>query len=121
MTRRRDKHERAALGARARSLVRRRQGKYSRHGLARRTELDLAVDATLRAAAVRSRSLPVRVEAQDLRRKVREHRSPYAVCFVVDNSWSVHADQMIEKVKGVTLRLLDDAAHPSHRFLARGV
>ncbi len=110
-TRRRDKHERAGLGTRARSLVRRRQGKYSRHGLARQTEFDVAVDATIRAAAVRSSSLPVRVDAQDLRRKVREHRSPFAVCFVLDNSWSVHADQMIEKVKGVTLALLHDAAH----------
>jgi magnesium chelatase subunit D len=71
--------------------------------------MDVAVDATLRAAAVRSRGTPIRVEADDLRRKIREHRSPFAVCFVVDNSWSVHADRMIEKVKGVVFRLLEDA------------
>jgi Mg-chelatase subunit ChlD len=29
---------------------------------------------------------------------------------VVDNSWSVHAERMIEKVKGVVFELLDDAA-----------
>jgi len=40
---------------------------------------------------------------------VREHRSPYAVCFVVDNSWSVHAERMVEKAKGVVFRLLEDA------------
>ena len=52
---------------------------------------------------------PLRVRPEDLRRKVRRHRSPYAVCFVVDNSWSVHAERMIEKVKGIVLRLLEDA------------
>lgn len=40
---------------------------------------------------------------------MREHRSPYAVCFVVDNSWSVHADRMVEKVKGIVFRLLESA------------
>ncbi len=41
---------------------------------------------------------------------MREHRAPYAICFLVDNSWSVHADRMVEKVKGIVLRLLEDAA-----------
>ncbi len=49
------------------------------------------------------------MRGDDLRRKVREHRSPFCVCFVVDNSWSVHAERMIEKVKGVVFELLDDA------------
>ena len=31
------------------------------------------------------------------------------MCFVVDNSWSVHAERMIEKVKGVVFELLQDA------------
>jgi len=49
------------------------------------------------------------VSPQDLQRKIREHRSPFAVCFVVDNSWSVHADRMVEKVKGIVFKLLEDA------------
>ena len=52
---------------------------------------------------------PIGFAADDLRRKVREHRSPFAVCFVVDNSWSVHAERMVEKVKGVVFELLEDA------------
>ena len=106
---RRDKLERARLGRRARSLTSERKGKYTRHRLARRSALDVAFDATLRAAAVRARRTPIAVEQQDLRRKVREHRSPYAVCFVVDNSWSVHAERMVEKAKGVVFRLLENA------------
>jgi Mg-chelatase subunit ChlD len=49
------------------------------------------------------------VRPEDLRRRVREHRSPFSVCFVVDNSWSVHAERMVERVKGVVFELLDEA------------
>lgn len=84
----------------------------------RRGDRDVAFDATLRAAAVRTGRTGARlgVLPEDLRRKVREHRSPLAVCFVVDNSWSAHAERMIEKVKGLTLRLLDDAANRGDRI-----
>lgn len=101
-----------------RSLVSRRRGKYSRPRLAGPRAHDLAVDATLRAAAVRSGRAGagrISVVPADLRRKLREHRSPFAVAFVVDNSYSVHAERMVEKAKGLTLRLLEDAAHRGDR------
>jgi Mg-chelatase subunit ChlD len=107
--RRADRIERARLGRRARSFVGRRRGKYTRHRLARPGDHDIAFDATVRSALVRSSQTPVEVRGEDLRRKVREHRSPFCVCFVVDNSWSVHAERMVEKVKGVVFELLDDA------------
>ena len=106
---RHDRVERARPGRRTRSLAAHRRGKYTRHRLARRLPSDVAFDATLRAAATRGGRTPLRVAAQDLRRKVREHRSPFAVCFVVDNSWSVHAERMVEQVKGIVFRLLEDA------------
>ena len=104
----RDRVERSRPGRRARSLASHRKGKYSRHRLAGSGPADVAVDATLRAAAMRG-GAPIVVEPADLRRKVREHRSPFAVCFVLDNSWSVHAERMVEKAKGVVFRLLEDA------------
>jgi len=107
--RRSERVERARSGRRARSFVGRRRGKYARHRLARPGDTDLALDATLRAAAARGGRVPVEIRAEDLRRKVREHRSPFSVCFVVDNSWSVHAERMVERVKGVVFELLDDA------------
>lgn len=107
--RRVDRLERARLGRRARSFVGRRRGKYTRHRLAGQGDVDLAFDATLRAAAARSGRAPLEVLSEDLRRKIREHRSPFSVCFVVDNSWSVHAERMVEKVKGVVFELLEDA------------
>lgn len=105
--RRVDRIERARAGRRARSFSGRRRGKYSRARLARPGDSDLALDATLRAAA--AHGSPISVRTDDLRRKVREHRSPFSVCFVVDNSWSVHAERMVEKVKGVVFELLEEA------------
>ena len=36
---------------------------------------------------------------------------PFEVCFVVDNSWSVHADRLVEQVEGLVFGLLEDATH----------
>jgi len=45
-----------------------------------------------------------------MRRKVRASRVPFDVCFVVDNSYSLQAEAMVERVKGLAFRLLEDAA-----------
>lgn len=75
--------------------------------------MDVAVDATLRAAAARAGKAGhgrPSVRSEDLRRKIREHRVPFELCFVVDNSYSLHADRLVEKVKGLAFGLLEDAA-----------
>lgn len=108
--------ERGALGRRERSLVALRRGKRTRHRLARHDDHDIAVDATLRAAALRrGRRGGSGVEPDDVRRKVRANRVPFDVCFVVDNSYSLQADAMVEKVKGLAFRLLEDAVGRSDR------
>lgn len=113
-----DRLERGAIGRRERSLVALRRGKYSRSRLAGPADVDVAVDATLRAAAARAGrtgSGPPSVASEDLRRKVREHRVPFELCFVVDNSYSLHADRLVEKVKGLAFGLLEDAASRGDR------
>ena len=40
---------------------------------------------------------------------MRQHRVPFELCFVVDNSYSLHADRLVEKVKGLAFGLLEDA------------
>jgi magnesium chelatase subunit D len=89
-----------------------RRGKYSRPRYAGRHDRDLAFDATVRAAAVRAgrHGQQLSVTPEDMRRKVREHRVPLEVCFVVDNSYSLQADRLVEQVKGFVFRLLEDAA-----------
>lgn len=109
---RRDQVERGAIGRRGRSLVRRRAGRYTRARRAQSRAVDLALDATLRAAAARTGvRRPLRIERDDLRRKVRDHRSPFAVALVVDNSYSLAAESMLEQVKGLALRILEEPAH----------
>jgi magnesium chelatase subunit D len=111
---RRDALARAATGRHAESRTSRRAGKYSRHRLG--ASPDVAVDATLRAAAARERTLPLTVEGEDLRRKLRQHHSPLAVVFVVDNSYSLAAEAMIDQVKGLAYALLHDAANHGDRL-----
>jgi Mg-chelatase subunit ChlD len=114
--RRRDDLERARLGRRGSSLVSRRAGRYARHRLARRAGDEIALDATVRAAAARGgRARPIRVRPGDLRRKVRQHRAPLAAVFVVDNSYSLAAESMLERVKGLALALLQDGTHRGDR------
>jgi magnesium chelatase subunit D len=110
--RRRDQTERDAIGRRGRSLVRRRAGRYTHARRAQSRAVDLALDATLRALAARMGARrPLRIEPDDLRRKVREHRSPFAVALVVDNSYSLAAESMLERVKGLASRILEEPAH----------
>lgn len=114
---RRDALERGAIGRRERSLVALRRGKYARHALFRARDTDVAVDATLRAAAARSgrTGAALAVTLEDMRRKVREHPVPLEICFVVDNSYSLRADDVVETVKGLVFRLLEDATAQGDR------
>jgi magnesium chelatase subunit D len=93
-----------------------RRGKHTRHRLPRHGDHDVAIDATLRAAAVRrGRRGGAPVEVEDVRRRVRASRVPFDVCFVVDNSYSLQAESMVEQVKGLAFRLLEDAVGRSDR------
>ncbi|MDQ6692456.1 MAG: magnesium chelatase subunit D family protein [Candidatus Dormibacteraeota bacterium] len=76
---------------------------------------DLAVDATIRAAAPfqvrRGRVMGERLilERADLRDKVRERKTGNLIVFVVDASASMDAEQRMAATKGAILSLLQDA------------
>jgi magnesium chelatase subunit D len=76
---------------------------------------DLAVDATVRAAAPyqveRGRELGerMRLERQDLHQKIRERKVGNLIVFVVDASASMDAEQRMAATKGAILSLLQDA------------
>lgn len=94
----------------------RRQGRYHRHRYTDPGSRDVAPDATLRAAALRTGGTePLRVRATDLRWRVRRHAAPMAVALVLDNSYSLQADRMVEKVKGLADALLSDPARRGDR------
>lgn len=75
---------------------------------------DIALDATLRAAAPyqkdrTSSSLLITIQEEDIRRKVRGGTTSTVSLFVVDGSGSMGADRRMESAKGAILSLLQDA------------
>lgn len=77
---------------------------------------DLALDATLRAAApfqkrrqARRRQVAFAVEPGDFQRKVRVHKTANLILFVVDASWSMAVAERMSATKGAILSLLTDA------------
>ncbi|WP_010268428.1 VWA domain-containing protein [Paenibacillus senegalensis] len=98
------------------------QGRYIRAEIPKGAVRDLALDATLRAAAPyqkirREKRLhagtaaktKLIIERSDLRIKVREQRIGTALWFVVDASGSMNASRRMRAVKGAVLSLLKDA------------
>lgn len=115
----RDRMQRRAPGKRSRTRASRKQGRYITSRPARRVT-DLALDATLREAAPYQRERRQSAEAApssrriilhrgDLRQKVRVRKTRNAVCFVVDASWSMAAEERMRSTKAAVLSLLHDA------------
>lgn len=117
----RDRMARRAAGKRSRTKVNRKSGRYVSSRRAKRVT-DLALDATLREAAIYQQQrrnihvgMSARAERQvilrrsDLRQKVRVRKTRNAVCFVVDASWSMAADERMRATKAAVLSLLRDA------------
>ena len=112
-----DRLARRASGRRLHTRSKERRGRYIS---ARSTTFpdDLALDATLRAAAVHQKSrcadpnrpaMAVHVEPGDWRAKVRTGRSASCVIFVVDASGSMGSRGRMTASKGAVLSLLLDA------------
>lgn len=113
-----DKREKIrSKGSGRRSLVKTStaQGRYVKYRYPIKGEItDIAIDATLRAAA--SNQLhrekigrAVAIEKSDIRVKVREKRTGNTIIFVVDASGSMGANKRMKAVKGAILSLLNDA------------
>lgn len=88
----------------------RARGHYVR-AVADETPTDLALDATVRAAARRGPDADGRptIRREDLHQKQRAGRTGTLVFFVVDASGSMAARRRMEAVKGAVLDLLQDA------------
>ncbi len=112
-----DRLERATGGRRSRTVTTRKRGRYVRARPSPRDPSDLALDATLRAAAPyqlarheKSATGPaLRLQVEDYQRKVRVRRAANLVLFVVDASWSMAVEARMEATKGAILALLTDA------------
>jgi magnesium chelatase subunit D len=115
-----DRRAKKAPGSRTRALSDDRTGRYVRPTLVKPASPDLALDATLRAAApyqvVRNRgNLAVAIDEADLRYKVREKRIGRHILFVVDASGSMGAESRMSETKAAILSLLVDAYQKRER------
>ena len=112
-----DRRARRHSGRRAVSVSGDASGRYVGARVPEGRASDLALDATLRAAAPRqvsrriaaADSPAVLLEPWDIREKVRETRTGSLILFVVDASGSMGAQRRMVAVKGAALSLLLDA------------
>ncbi len=83
------------------------KGKYIKSKLPKNGYHDIAIDATLRAAAVNSNGT-IKVKNEDIREKVRKHCARASIALVVDMSGSMFSQKKANKVKGILNQLIDD-------------
>ncbi len=109
-----DRAVRRGSGKRSRSRVSQKQGRYTKSTV-RRKNNDIALDATLRAAAPFQKhrdnpdGMAVVLRDQDIREKIREKRLGNLLIFVVDASGSMGARGRMAASKGAVMSLLIDA------------
>ena len=92
-----------------------KRGIYISSTLPKGKPVDIALDATIRAAAVHSKERScdegqiIKITDEDLREKVRHRKTSTLIVLVVDASGSMAALKRMEAAKGVALALLQDA------------
>ena len=108
---------RTGSGRRSRSRSASKQGRYVKSTPRRSARNDLALDATLRAAAPYQKlrrlaepdGMAVRIAPDDIREKIRERRIGNFLLFVVDGSGSMGARRRMVETKAAIMSLLLDA------------
>ncbi len=109
-----DRFARQGSGKRMLTRTDTQQGRYVRAEVARGDVVDLALDATIRAAAPYQKyrdkkDLAIAIKPDDWRTKVREKRIGREIFFIVDASGSMGAKKRMGAVKGAIYSLLQDA------------
>ncbi|MGH8773300.1 MAG: VWA domain-containing protein, partial [Burkholderiales bacterium] len=116
MSRRNRRHVFASVAGKGLFAPSRRSGQFVRAVMPRASErLDLAVEATLRAAAVdptareADQVLRLRVQRVHWRHKQRRVRTRHLILLLVDASGSMAARQRMQAAKGAIVSLLEDS------------
>jgi Mg-chelatase subunit ChlD len=109
-----DRLTRRSAGKRSTTRTSRKRGRYIQARPAEGDLSDIALDATLRQAALQQLDREgepdqLTVLPQDIQKKVRVRRASNLILFVVDASWSMAGAQRMEATKGAIMSLLVDA------------
>ncbi|MGZ7119571.1 MAG: vWA domain-containing protein, partial [Methanobacterium sp.] len=95
------------------------KGKYIKSKYPQKNTRDIAIDATLRAAAIKSKDT-IQVKNDDLRQKVRKHGARASIALVVDISGSMFSDKKASKVKRILNQLIDDTSRYNDKISVIG-
>jgi magnesium chelatase subunit D len=122
---RRDRiHRRRTSGRRIPTLARYTHGRYARHTQPQGKPSDIALDATIRAAAPHQKDRgagisgnnALIVKDQDIQEKIRVGKISTATLFVVDASGSMGASNRMQSAKGAVMSLLMDSYQQRDRI-----
>jgi magnesium chelatase subunit D len=83
------------------------KGKYIKSKIPKNVSNDIAIDATLRAAAIKSKG-SINVKNEHIRHKVRKHGAKASIALVVDISGSMFSQRKANKIKGILNQLIED-------------
>ena len=83
------------------------KGKYIKSRIPKNISNDIAIDATLRAAATQSNG-SINVKNEHIRHKVRKHGARASIALVVDISGSMFSQRKANKIKGILNQLIED-------------
>ena len=109
-----DRLTRKTAGKRSTTRTSRKRGRYIQALPANGDLSDIALDATIRQAALQQADREgepgsLTIHTQDVQKKVRVRRASNLILFVVDASWSMAGAQRMEATKGAIMSLLVDA------------
>jgi Mg-chelatase subunit ChlD len=109
-----DRLTRRSAGKRSTTRTDRKRGRYIQARPADGDLSDVALDATLRTAALQQVERGTEpgefsILPQDIQKKARVRRASNLILFVVDASWSMAGAQRMEATKGAIMSLLVDA------------
>ena len=95
------------------------KGRYIKSKLPKDSSGDIAIDATLRAAALGSHG-KIKVKSEDLRHKIRKHGAKASIVMVVDISGSMFSDRKANRLKGILNSVIEDANRYQDRISVIG-
>jgi magnesium chelatase subunit D len=109
-----DRLTRRTAGKRSTTRTSRKRGRYTHARPAGGDLTDIALDATIRTAALQQADREgepgtLTILPHDVQKKVRVRRAANLILFVVDASWSMAGAQRMEATKGAIMSLLIDA------------
>jgi magnesium chelatase subunit D len=111
------KKKRKLYGKRVDSTT--QKGKYVKSKLPKNIKSDIAIDATLRAAAISSEGT-IEVKSEHIRHKVRKHGAKASIALVVDISGSMFSERKAEKVKEILINVIEDASRQGDKVSVVG-